>query len=50
MDRFLVMEAMYNMEVSVLLSIISMVFCLGKKNWLYGGDKLSASWFGLIMV
>ena len=28
MDRFLVMEAVYNMEVSVLLSIMSMVFCL----------------------
>ena len=27
---FLVMEAMYNMELSVLLSIMSMVFWLGK--------------------
>ena len=49
MDRFLVMEAMYNMEVSVSLSIMSMV--IGKiKVWLYPGDKLIASWFGLILV
>ena len=30
MDRFLVMETMYDMEVSVLLSVMSMVFLLGK--------------------
>ena len=30
MDRFLVMETMYNLEVSVLLSIMNMVFRLRK--------------------
>ena len=46
MDRFLVMETMYNLEVNVLLSIMRE----NKIVWLYGGDKLSASWFGLILV
>ena len=45
----MVMETMYNVEVSV-INYEHGVLIEDKIVWLYGGDELSASWLGLILV
>ena len=43
------METMYNLEVSV-INYEYGVLIEDEIVWLYGGDELSASWLGLILV